>query len=916
MQYSEGKKAIPTMPVKTYILLAALTLLSPANAPAKPPAALLPSPSPRTVTNFDFDWKFKLGDVPAASAEVFDDSAWRTLDVPHDWSIEGEYKETNPGGAVSAWLPAGVGWYRKEFTVSPRMLKQDVSIFFDGVFMNSTVWINGFELGTEPYGSISFFYDLSSHLHEGKNVIAVRVDNQLQPAARWYTGSGIYGHVHLLATAPSHISQWGTFVRTAKVEPDLATIAVSTALTLPHDAAGTQRTLRFLVRDTQDRVVASQTLPLHSSSVPDEAHPLSLPISQPVLWSPEHPTLYTLRIDLLQDKEVVDSEETSFGIRTMSFDAEKGFLLNGQSLKIRGVGDHLYGGPMGTAVPDGILRRRLQLLKDMGVNAIRTSHNPHTPYFYDLCDRMGFLVMDEIYDGWKRKVRNEYADRFYKSQWHHDVRSWVLRDRNHASVFAWSIGNETGLADVNHMSEYVHSFDPTRPTTGGMMTDGVDLSGWNGPGEVAGVLEKYHAENPSVPIVLTEEPHTLQTRGFYRVRTWWRDWTHFTEFPPYGTQEIFFDGNQWYNSSYDNAVIRETVRTAWKRTATTPWISGEFRWCGFDYIGEAAYKGGHWPVRAENFGVIDLAAIPKDDYFLYQSFWTTAPMVHLLPHWTHRGMEGIVIPVVAYSNQPEVELFLNGKSLGRRKPEPLGDFDWQVPYTPGELKAIAYGANGQQSATTSFQTAGSPTQIKLESDNTSLRPNRTDDAVVTFTVADKNGVMVPWNMNRVDFAVAGPARLLGNENGDPVDVTPNQAPYRNAFYGMGRGFYQATSLDGPIEITAGAILGDTDLGTVYTGGPRQVAIAVSRVSLRGPLPRARMEIRYSLDGSEPNAQSPLYTAPFLIEEETTVRARVFRDGKPILALSSWFRRIDPTFVTDPRWATDSRTDPNSRRRFP
>jgi beta-galactosidase len=674
--------------------------------------------------------------------------------------------------------------------------------------------------------------------------------------------------------------------------------------------------LCFAVIDAGGTTKASQCVASRDHPVPDDQHPLSLSIANPSLWSPAHPSLYTVRIELRQDARLLDAEDTTFGVRTMAFDPAKGFILNGESLKIRGVGDHLYGGPMGTAIPDGILDRRLQMLKDMGVNAIRTSHNPHTPYFYDLCDRMGFLVMDEIYDGWKRKVRNEYADRFYETQWHHDVKSWVLRDRNHASIFTWSIGNETGLTDVNHMSDYVHTFDPTRPTTGGMMTNGVGLSGWNGPGEVAGVLEKYHAENPSMPIILTEEPHTLQTRGFYRVRTWWRDWEHFSEFPPYGTQEIFFDGNQWYNSSYDNAIVRDTVRTAWKRTAAIPWISGEFRWCGFDYIGEAAYKGGHWPVRAENFGIIDLAAIPKDDYFLYQSFWTTKPMVHLLPHWTHRGMNGVVIPVVAYSNQPEVELFLNGKSLGRHKPEALGDFDWQVPYTPGELKAIAYDDNGEQAAETSFRTAGPPTQIELETDNASLKPDRTDDAVVTFRVADKDGVMVPWNSNRADFSVRGPVHLLGYENGDPVDVTPNQAPYRNAFYGMGRGFYEATSQDGPIEVTAGAILGDTALGTIGNSGPRQVAIAVARIALRGSLPKATIEIRYTRDGTTPSARSPLYAEPFPIDDEMTIRAAVFRDGKQVLTLSSSFRHIDPTIISDPRWATDSAKDPAERKRYP
>jgi beta-galactosidase len=886
---------------KTALLIAALAL----NISCAAHAA-----SPRMVTNFDFDWKFKLGDTPAASAEQFDDSQWRTLDVPHDWSIEGEYKQTNPGGATSAWLPTGIGWYRKRFTVTPEMLKQNISIFFDGVFMDSTVWVNGVQLGTQPYGYMSFFYNLSSHLHAGANEIAVRVNNAVQPAARWYTGSGIYGHVHLLATARAYIAQWGTFVRTTGLDGDNATIAVSSALVLPSGADAAKMSLRISALDAKGNSVATQIVP--ATAALDLKHPVSLAIAHAALWSPDSPSLYTLRVELLSDQSVVDAEDTTFGVRTMVFDADKGLFLNGKPLKIRGVADHLYGGPMGTAIPDGILRRRLQLLKDMGANAIRTSHNPHTPYFYDLCDRMGLMVLDEIYDGWYAKTPNEYAGRFYATQWRTNVRYWIVRDRNHPSIFAWSIGNETGLTDVNHMSEYVHTFDPTRPTTGGRMTTGVDVAGFNGEGENPGFLEEFHANNPAKPMILTEEPHTLQTRGYYRVRTWWRDWKHVAEFPSYGTQEIFFDGNQWYNSSYDNAIVRESVRTAWLRTASTPWISGEFRWCGFDYIGEAGYKGGRWPVRAENFGIIDLAGIPKDDYFLYKSLWTTAPMVHLLPHWTHPGMDGIIIPVVAYSNQSQVELFLNGKSLGRKKPTPLSDFVWNVPYAPGELKAVAYDADGKPDAVDAFETAGDPVAIKLETDNASLRTNRTDDAVVTFTIADRNGVMVPWDMNRVDFAITGPVHLLGNENGDPVDVTPNQAPYRSAFYGMGRGFYQATSQAGAIEITAGAILGETAMGFEKSSAPHTVAIAVSRIALRGALPDARIAIHYTLDGTEPKAQSPLYQGPFTLQETTTVKALVLRNGQPVMHLSASFQRIDPTLVTDPRWATDSTSDPVTR----
>jgi len=865
---------------------------------------------PRQSRNFDFDWTFKLGDAPGAAAERFNDAAWRKLDVPHDWSIEGKYDENNPGGATVAWLPTGVGWYRKSFDVTSEMLKKDVTIYFDGVFMDSTVWVNGHELGTFPYGYLSFNYDLSKYLHAGRNEISVRVNNSVQPASRWYTGSGIYGHVHLLMMPVNHIAMQSTFVRTQSIESDTAVIAVSAALALSPNAGKTAMRVAITALDSNGALIAQQELP--TDAMPDQEHPVLLKISHPALWTPDTPTLYTLRVELKSNGETVDAEDTTFGIRTMTFSGTQGFLLNSREVKIRGVGDHLYGGPMGTAIPDQILEQRLQLLKAMGVNAIRTAHNPHTPIFYDMCDRMGIMVMDEIYDGWHQKAPNDYGARFYAAQWHSDVKSWVLRDRNHPSIFAWSIGNETGLEDVNHMTEYVHQFDPTRPTTGGRMTTGVDVAGFNGEGEVPGFLEKFHAQHPTTPMVLTEEPHTLQTRGYYRVRTWWRDWAHVDEFPEYGKNEIFFDGNQWYNSSYDNAIVRNNSRQSWLTTARTPWISGEFRWLGFDYIGEATYKGGgRFPIRAENFGIIDLAAIPKDDYYLYQAFWTKTPMVHLLPHWTHPGMDGVTIPIVAYSNQPEVELFLNGKSLGKKKPTPLSDFVWNVPYAPGELKAIAYDAHGQSTAMTEFQTAGDPAAIKLETRNDHLRSNRLDDAAVTFTVTDKNGVMVPWDMNRVDFSVTGPVRLLGYDNGDPIDVTPNQAPYRRAFYGMGRGFFQATDQDGPIEVTAGAILGQTSLN-YERREPEMVAIAVARTSLRGPLQQATIEVRYTLDGREPTSNSPLYTAPLAIQNATRVKALVLRDGKPVLHLSTDFLRIDPVLVSDPRWATDSQIDPTTR----
>lgn len=865
----------------------------------------------RTTQNWDFNWKFHLGDTAQAAQPDFSDSGWRLLDVPHDWSAEGAYNKDNPGGGASAYLPTGIGWYRKTFTVPPAMLDQSVWIVFDGVFMDSTVWINGYKLGTRPYGYESFFYALSGHLRAGKNVISVRVDNQLQPAARWYTGSGIYGHVHLIFANPTHIAQWSTFVRTLRMDDGDATVAVSTQLE-GCAAAKNGVILEYSIVSPRGETVASRSVPACQLAAGEEPA-LDLTVSHADLWSPDTPALYTLRTRVTSGGDLLDATETVFGIRTESFTPDRGFFLNGQPLKLKGVADHLYGGPMGTAIPDSILVRRLRLLKEMGVNAIRTAHNPHPPIFYDLCDQMGIMVMDEFVDGWQRKAENDYGARFFKEWWRRDVADWVKRDRNHPSVILWSIGNETGFSDRFGMSAWIHKFDPTRPTTGGRVHFGVDVAGFNGESEVPGLLAQFHKEHPTVPILLTEAPHTYLTRGFYRVRNWWRDWKHVHEFPEYGSNQIFFDGKQWFRSSYDNAVVRISARGAWQQVATTPWISGAFRWTGFDYLGEADYKGGRWPDRAKSgVGVLDMASIPKDAYYLYQSLWTAKPMVHVLPDWTHRGMKGVVIPVVAYSNQPEVELFLNGKSLGRHKPEPLGDFVWKVPYEAGTLKAVAYAQDGKEAASDTEVTAGEPVKLALETDNSSLRPNRTDTAIVTAEAVDNKNTMVPWDANWVSFKVTGPVHLLGYENGDPTDVTSNQAPRRRLFYGMERGFFESTARPGPIEVTAAAILGEESMG-FESEAPRTIAIAVSRVALRGALPPADLEVRYTTDGSEPNASSTLYSHPFAIRQSTVVRALILRDHKPFMTACTHFWRVDPTMVSDPRWATDSQVDPGSRR---
>ena len=866
------------------------------------PQALLAAESPRSVQDFDFDWKFVQEDAGGAEKPDFNDRAWRVLDIPHDWSIEGEYRESNPTGGRCGYLPSGIGWYRKAFEQPSAWKGKRVSVLFDGVYMDSTVWLNGQKLGGRPYGYISFGCDLTEGLQPGRNVLAVRVDNSKEQSSRWYHGCGIYGHVSLVATEPVHVGQWGTFVTTPTASAAQATVKVRTELANETSSEATGRLVSRVLDPDGKQVAesASEQKLAAGKTVPCEQE---ISVGPPKLWSPDSPSLYTLKSIVYRDGRIVDEYDTSFGIRTIRWDANTGFWLNDKQTKLKGMCEHHDGGPIGAAFPDKLLESRLLLLKDMGCNAVRTSHNPRTPSFYDLCDRLGIMVMDEIFDGWQRKASADYGARFFKEWWQCDVADWVRRDRNHPSVVIWSIGNETGKSDSHGITPLIHKLDDTRPTTGGSVFEGVDVIGLNAPGEITSNLLKIRAENPDKAIVLSEEPHTLQTRGYYRVVTWWRDkGRHREEFPPYGTQEIFSGGHPRYSSSYDNCGVRICARDCWNRTALTPWITGEFRWTGFDYLGEASFIGGKFPARIWNFGIIDLAGIPKDHYFLYQSFWSNKPMVHLLPHWTHPGLDGKVIPVVAYSNSEEVELFLNGKSLGRRKPEPQGDFVWQVPYSPGELKAVAY-RQGKTVAQKTFRTAGDPGRIRLETDADNLKADRRDLATVQFSVTDDAGVMVPSADDRLDFKVIGPVRLRGYENGDPVDITPHQVSWRKVFYGLGRGFFQATDQPGDVEVAAAAVLGNRTFTTTT-----RVAIDAQRIALRGTLANADLVIHYTIDGREPTAAAPQYVVPFTIDRTTTVKSLVLRNGQPFLSTQAEFIRSVASAASPPMASASSQPD--------
>jgi len=826
----------------------------------------------REEINFDEGWAFTLGSPRGAEGIDFDDSTWRALKVPHDWAFEADYAENSAQGDRGGYKPGGIGWYRKTFNVPASWDGQNIRIEFDAVFMNSEVWINGKFLGKRPYGYISFDYNLTLHLKPGKNVVAVRVDSQLEPAARWYHGCGIYGHVKLVATGETSIAKDGIYVTTPKVSDSAATVAVETELA--GKLAGA--TLETIILDPSGKVVAKAYAKAGAKLKQ------TLTVKNPQRWDVDSPNLYTVA-SRIGDDEV----KTRFGIRTICWEKDTGFWLNGRVVKLKGVADHSEAGPVGAAYPDELLRWKIQQIKDMGCNSIRTAHNPQTPLFYDLCDEMGILVMDEIFDGWTKKAAEDYGKQAFSEWWERDLRAWLKRDRNHPCVIIWSLGNETRGPIGPALVRVCHEVDPTRLVTSGHCNpQDMDVEGVNGHSETT----DFFKHQPDKPFVSTEAPHTWQVRGYYRSKTWFRDGQKKKgSFPcPDLTKEEIFtydwtapksrrNRKQIFNSSYDNAMVRITARKNWELVRDLPWHSGHYRWTGIDYLGEAGYVHGGWPFRAFMGGPLDLALFRKDLFYFYQSQWTTKPMVHILPHWTHPKMKaGTKIPVWVYSNCDEVELFLNGKSLGKDTPGTKWDemqCDWMVPWTLGKLEAVGY-KNGKATVRTSQTTAGAPAKLALSFEGKTC-------PVITVVQEDKDGVMNPYAENRIHYHIDGPARILSLESGNPVNVENNYGTTaRAAFFGMARAFLQTTSNDGPLSVVVGAICGEKQLMT-----SNLVSIDVRQLSIRGTHRAKSFEILYSTDGSKPAKK---YTAPFAVRADSVVRADVFRDGKLLFSMGEKF----------------------------
>ncbi|WP_225872513.1 glycoside hydrolase family 2 TIM barrel-domain containing protein [Pedobacter polaris] len=765
---------------------------------------------PRSRISFNKDWKFFLGDEPNAKSTTYNDTKWRKLTLPHDWSIEGKFDEKNPAKPEGGGLPTGIGWYRKDFIAPANFKNRITTIEFDGVYKNSEVWLNGHFVGKRPYGYISFSYELSKYLKAGKNTIAVKVDNSAQPDSRWYSGSGIYRNVWLTSTSKVAIAHWGVKVN-PQLSKDGSKVLVNVG-TIIYNKTKQNQTAALInsIYDENGKLIKKSNPYFLKLDTTNLDMTTDLSIKNPILWSVDNPKQYKLVTEILQNGKVIDSKTTLFGIRSFSFDAKKGFSLNGKSMKIQGVCLHHDLGALGAAVNTRGMERQLEIMKAMGVNAIRTAHNPPAPEFLDLCDKMGFLVMDEAFDMWvKKKTKNDYHLDF--PAWHRrDLEDMVKRDINHPSIILWSIGNEireqfdsTGIAITKELVTIVKNLDRTRPVISALtetdpkknfiyQADALDIYGLNYNHKK---YKDFPINYPNVKFLGTETTSALATRGYYDTADSIRRW-------PKDGKTKFTEGNKdWAASSYDNvsAYWGSTHEETLKEAKKYEHVSGIFVWTGFDYLGEPLPYA--WPARSSYFGIVDLAGFPKDSYYLYQSEWTNRPVLHLLPHWNWNTGKSVEVWAY-YNNADEVELYLNGKSLGKKSKQ--GDdlhLMWNVPFETGTLKAISR-KGGKEILVKEIKTAGAPAKIELIADRKVIKADGRDLSFITVKVLDKDGNLVPNAANLVNFKIEGEGFIAGVDNGFQASLEPFKANYRKAYNGLCLAIIQAKEKAGTIKLTA------------------------------------------------------------------------------------------------------------------
>jgi beta-galactosidase len=768
----------------------------------------------RRVVNFNRNWKFNKGSQPGAKAANFDDSAWETVQLPHDWAISGPFNPRENGYAGK--LPwRGVGWYRKTFDLDKADKGRRVYFDFDGVMAFPQVYVNGQLAGEWDYGYMSFRVDATKYVKFGRtNVVAVRV-NTYRHGTRWYPGAGIYRKVTMAICEPVHIAHWGMFVTALHVSNAAATISVRSTVE-NHLNTKSKVTVEVVLLDPNGNPVA--TSKKSDTVLAGGSHELDqwFVIANPQQWDITSPKLYTAKTIVRRSDKVMDTDSTCFGIRTFQFTADDGFHLNGRRVQLHGVCLHHDQGPLGAAFYTRAMERQLEIMRDMGVNAIRTSHNPPAPELLELCDRMGFVVWDECFDKWDTTADRINGQPPLEEYGEKQIRNFVMRDRNHPCIVVWSIGNEIGNQPrdreglsperVKFMSDFVRKYDPTRPvglvcnvpaTADTPILDALDLTGWNYNRSYGRYREHY----PNNPIVYSESASALSTRGFY-------------ELPLPETKTQY--SKQFQVSSYDrnSAKWSDIPDREFQLIETDSFVAGEFVWTGFDYLGEPTPFAQQ--ARSSYFGIVDLCGIPKDRFYLYRSHWRPdVTTVHILPHWNWPDRIGENVPVYVYTNGDSAELFLNGKSIGRRtKIKEITDSSYyavtdkyrlrfnDVVYEPGELKAVVY-KDGKEIGQAVMRTAGTPAAIRLTPDREQLSATGEDLCYILVEAVDEKGTLCPLADNLVHFKVDGPAEIVGVDNGNPLSLEPFQADSCKLFYGKAMLILRTTEgQGGKVSVTA------------------------------------------------------------------------------------------------------------------
>lgn len=796
----------------------------------------------RTERLLEKGWKFTREDNATFSATECDDSKWQSVTVPHDWAIYGPFsidndkqnlaitqdgqKEAMEHAGRTGGLPfVGTGWYRLDFDAPEFRAGKTATLVFDGAMSHARVWLNGHEVGYWPYGYNSFYFDITPYLKPGEtNTLAVRLENEHE-SSRWYPGAGLYRNVHLVINEDAYVPTWGTQLTTPVVKKEYAKVHLLTGLRMPEGKQLADYRIVTELKDASGKVVA--TAENRGSKYDDGKFVQDFVVDRPALWTPETPALYTAESRIYEGSELKDEYTTRFGIRSIEIIPDKGFFLNGERTVFKGVCNHHDLGPLGGIANVAGIRRQIRILKDMGCNAIRTSHNMPAPELVEACDEMGMMLMAESFDGWKTpKVPNGYNKLF--DEWaEKDLVNLLRHFRNNPSIVMWCIGNEvpdqwngaTGPKLTRFLQDICHREDPTRPVTQGMdapdavvnnnMAAVMDVPGFNyRPFKYAENYKKL----PQQISLGSETASTISSRGVYKFPVVRRAMQKYDDHQA-SSYDVEHCG--WSDLPEDNFIWHEDY----------PWSIGEFVWTGFDYLGEPTPYYSDWPSHSSLFGIIDLAGIPKDRYYLYRSHWNKdVETLHILPHWNWEGREGEVTPVFVYTNYPSAELFINGKSQGKRTKDLTVTIDnskcdsvgsttfkrqqryrlmWMdTKYEPGTVKVVAYDANGKAVAEKEIHTAGKPYAIKLEADRTKIAANGKDLSFVTVSVVDKDGNLCPLADNEIKFKVKGKGYYRAGANGNPASLESFQKPQMKVFSGMMTAIVSSTEEAGEIVLEA------------------------------------------------------------------------------------------------------------------